>query len=476
MGCERSGIVTELSELRPPKRRILTLLLADLALLSLVLGGTEMALRKFLPYGVTTVGHIYSANAAKYGWGYYPREIVRLVNPDNGEVYKTLTNNHGWRDRDRHFENRHGAYRILAVGDSNTFGPTVPDESVYTRILEDRLRDEGFNVEVINMSYCAWGTDQEVEALANEGMKYRPDLVVLQFCLNDLAEIAYLDWHGDKGWKPFYYELGDSGEIVRCQNPHWAPARLTLKDRTRGLFMKSEIGKRLHGLYVSYRVGDLRAASLFSRDARGDMEDVAALYSVEESKLAQLRLAMPDISPGLLAGLLPHAGSFVSRDALLDSIRVHGEEHRREPILRILEVQWFKRSWTEEGYHPSYPDTSAKPWRLYLGLLRRAKELAESAGASLALFSDAEVGLYEWERYWYNIAPDEQYRANYLAPSTILEGFAADSNMGFVPNVRKHTRRRNDMHPNAEGNAAMATNVYEYLMQQHRGELERHRL
>jgi lysophospholipase L1-like esterase len=461
---------------RRSRRFIGGLFVTNTVVLVVALLATEIVLRRFLPYGVTTVGHIYSPNAAKYGWGYYPREIVRLVNPDNGEVYKTLTNNHGWRDRDRHVENRHGSYRILAIGDSNTFGPTVPDDDVYTRILEERLLADGINVEVINMSYCAWGTDQEVEALASEGVKYNPDLVVLQFCANDLAEIAYLDWHGDKGWKPFYYDLDESGGIVKRRNPHWKPVRLSLKDRLRGLLMKSEIGKRLHGLYVSFRVGDLRATRVFALDVHGDREDVTPLYSVEEPKLRQLELALPGISPDLVVALRPLTGSFVSRQTILHSIEAYDEEDREEAILRILEVQWFKRDWSEEAFRPSYPDTSTKPWRLCLGLLRRARELAEQTGAGLALFSDAEIGFYEWERYWHRIAPDEQSKANYLAPTGILERFAAEHGIDFVPNIHKHTRRRNDMHPDPAGNAAMAANVYEYLREHHKGELERHRL
>ena len=50
-----------------------------------------------------------------------------------------------------------------------TFGAVVSDNNMYTRILENTLQSAGYNVEVINISYGGWGTDQELEALNKRG-------------------------------------------------------------------------------------------------------------------------------------------------------------------------------------------------------------------------------------------------------------------------------------------------------------------
>src|SRR2546428_6902846 len=87
-----------------------------------------------------TIGHTASLNAQLYGWGFSPGEEILLGNPDTGEVYRSVANNHGWRDLDRTFANPDGKYRILVLGDSVTFGPVVPDDKTYTRILANKLQ------------------------------------------------------------------------------------------------------------------------------------------------------------------------------------------------------------------------------------------------------------------------------------------------------------------------------------------------
>ena len=53
---------------------------------------------------------------------------VTMYDPDTGQHYVQRTNNHGWRDRDRTFINHTNSFRILVLGDSVTFGATVPAE------------------------------------------------------------------------------------------------------------------------------------------------------------------------------------------------------------------------------------------------------------------------------------------------------------------------------------------------------------
>jgi lysophospholipase L1-like esterase len=79
-------------------------------------------------------------------------------------------------------------YRILFVGDSTTAGCGVTWEETFTawvpRLLPEFKRRR---VTVINAGVDAYTTMQE-RLMAEECMRFRPDLVVLGFCLNDLTE------------------------------------------------------------------------------------------------------------------------------------------------------------------------------------------------------------------------------------------------------------------------------------------------
>ena len=80
-----------------------------------------------------------------------------------------------------------GGQRVVALGDSYTFGWGVDDEHTYPAQLERRLRDEyGLEgVEVINAGTPGFNTMQEASYLASRWEELRPDVVVLGFVMND---------------------------------------------------------------------------------------------------------------------------------------------------------------------------------------------------------------------------------------------------------------------------------------------------
>ena len=249
---------------RHPRITLLsTLFTLSILLITLI----EIFLTLFFPYSIHTIGHIGSENARIYGWGYNPGEFIKISDPDNGEIYNEYLNNHGWRDRERTYDNPGQAYRILVLGDSNTFGAIVPNDRIYTWVLEDGLRAEGLDVQVVNISYGGWSTDQELEALLREGVRYRPNLIILQFCTNDLTENAYFREMG-KDLKPFYYELDEKGGLVRHENPLWFEKSLGWKDRIRKVIDRSEILRRLYGLILHiWMIKNTGSASYIVTDA-----------------------------------------------------------------------------------------------------------------------------------------------------------------------------------------------------------------
>lgn len=180
----------------------------------IVLTALEVILRLFYEEKVFLAGSPESPKGRIYGWAPYPNAKMYFRSPDTGELYDYRTNSQGWKDVEHSFGKRAGSIRILIIGDSHTYGIGRFEDN-YPLVLEKILRDSsGKDVEVISMGAGGWGTDQEMEALFIEGFSYSPDIVILQFCQNDLVDIINPDDSTPKSstyrFKPFKYIVKDS--------------------------------------------------------------------------------------------------------------------------------------------------------------------------------------------------------------------------------------------------------------------------
>ncbi len=96
-------------------------------------------------------------------------------------------NSLGFRDREHPVKKTKGTYRILVLGDSITQGWMIANpEDIFTSVLENRLIAEGRRVEVLNFGVNGYNTRQEVETLREKGLQFKPDLVILAYCVNDM--------------------------------------------------------------------------------------------------------------------------------------------------------------------------------------------------------------------------------------------------------------------------------------------------
>jgi hypothetical protein len=130
---------------------------------------------------------------ATLGWTKAPSTTLRR---HTSEFDVTLrTNSRGLReDESLGYAKPADVTRILLVGDSFTLGYTVERSDTLSQLLAERLRAEGRNVEVINGGTEGYSTDQEVIWLMQEGVKYAPDVVVLQMFENDIY------WNGQESY------------------------------------------------------------------------------------------------------------------------------------------------------------------------------------------------------------------------------------------------------------------------------------
>jgi|GEM_PF-1853917 len=81
--------------------------------------------------------------------------------------------------------------KILLLGDSVSWGDGIwKTKQVYPQILEQKLANalKPKAVEVINTGVPGYSTLQQLKYLRSKGMALKPDLIVLQFCFNDITE------------------------------------------------------------------------------------------------------------------------------------------------------------------------------------------------------------------------------------------------------------------------------------------------
>lgn len=88
-----------------------------------------------------------------------------------------------------------GVVRIALVGDSVTYGSGVEADQVLSAALQRRFDQSGHRVEIVNAGVRGFTTYNEVRWLRDRILALEPDLVVLQTCMNDIANPA---WHWNK--------------------------------------------------------------------------------------------------------------------------------------------------------------------------------------------------------------------------------------------------------------------------------------
>jgi len=132
--------------------------------------------------------------------------LIKTSSVEGEFEYTSHTNNHGYRGRDFATAKTPNQIRILAVGDSFTFGVGANDHETIPAIIEQKLKDSGTNAEVINAGIGHASPIHHYVNLRNIHLQYKPDLVLLLFDLTDLWD----DWHSEL---TAVYDT--NGEIIR---------------------------------------------------------------------------------------------------------------------------------------------------------------------------------------------------------------------------------------------------------------------
>ncbi|MGC4099463.1 MAG: GDSL-type esterase/lipase family protein [Nitrospira sp.] len=175
--------------------RLRTALLMSVISLFLTLGVVELGIRLVDPLGISYYERI----------GTYSRDKL----PDNQLVFRhkpswetrygnvlVTYNERGLRDRPI-LPKVPNEYRVLALGDSVTFGWGVDQDKTFAARLESLLPSRLHRpVRVINSGVGGYNTVQEVTYFKQDGIALQPDLVLLTYVQNDIDEL-------NPAWNPW---------------------------------------------------------------------------------------------------------------------------------------------------------------------------------------------------------------------------------------------------------------------------------
>lgn len=121
----------------------------------------------------------------------HPRLIYELkpnlrVNFMGADV---LTNQYGFRGQAYQLQKAADKLRVVGLGDSHMFGWGIQNEDSYPYQLGSALNKltPQCRWEIINTAVPGYNTVMEVETLTAKGLKFSPDLVIIQYVGNDLS-------------------------------------------------------------------------------------------------------------------------------------------------------------------------------------------------------------------------------------------------------------------------------------------------
>jgi lysophospholipase L1-like esterase len=465
------------SRLKHPKR---TLLFFNLIVIGGIVLIAEILLHRYIPYYTSLKPVIPSDNYYQYGWGNFPKEKIYFLSLDNGEVFSERVNRKGWRDKERSFKKPKNTFRILLLGDSELYGALVKNDERYPIILEKMLQ-ENYRAEVISLSIYGWGTDQILEAIQLEGLKYQPDLIITQFNHNDINDNIYFQILKEKkitnenqlGFKPFYYDVNEENHLVKNINPYFKlyPAKSFSQKLKKAILPHSEILKRLYGTWLTFNHGIYQEQGEFYYNPNN------ILVEINDNRLLHFQMVF-NLSEDdtLIHALRELQGSSFSKKEL-QSVLLRYKNYDADSILiaeTIFEDLFFQDFWTPEIYEPQVPDTNHLSWQVFYHLMDSIHAITTTNHIPLAILPCIEEGSLDFflKRYW--VKNDSTSKVNSLLHNTIAKNYALQNQIEFIEPTRPLQRAKNDLHMDAAGNQTIAEEIYRYLIREYGTALEKY--
>ena len=164
------------------KKRKIQLTIVSIVLgLTIIIAFGEIAIRIFNPQPYLSPRWQFSNG---YGAMLYPNVTMTNAMPGKWQ-FKYKINDLQYRGKLIPIADTYSKDNIVILGDSYGFGTGVNDGEEFAAILASQVNED---YEVINLSVGGWGLTQQIRRYYEFGMQYKPKVVVLQYCNNDLKD------------------------------------------------------------------------------------------------------------------------------------------------------------------------------------------------------------------------------------------------------------------------------------------------
>jgi lysophospholipase L1-like esterase len=192
-----------------------------------------------------------------YGY-FYPNQDKLLLFPGM-PPYRVRVDSNGFRSvgvDSKNFLGAPGITKILCLGDSITFGLFVNDEDSYPYRLQSLIEKNGKQAIALNAGVGGATLPDYLYYLRHKGLILHPDVVILNFCYNDVQDI------GSKK-APVYQQMIDENKFSLSR-------KLKLMKMMR-MFRHFEVAYRYHRWMQ--KTDDPRRREIYERDSK-DLEDI----------------------------------------------------------------------------------------------------------------------------------------------------------------------------------------------------------
>ena len=140
-----------------------------------------------------------------------PVTVADVTNPDTGRAVSVNTNSLGLRGAEIAVPKPAGVYRVLILGDELTFAAELPENETVCARLQPLLQARtGLKVDVVNGGVPGYCPLLSYLLLKHSLLGLQPDLIVLNFSMDDVAD--------DHRLRRFA-RLGAGGEPLLCRHP-----------------------------------------------------------------------------------------------------------------------------------------------------------------------------------------------------------------------------------------------------------------
>jgi lysophospholipase L1-like esterase len=172
---------------------------------------------------VPLAGVMFSQNPQFGFWNRPNLRAKRFQSEPNTPFYRVTTDAKGYRGlRPVQTPKPQGVRRVVVLGDSFTFGVGVDDKDTFPAQLERELNrtaakgtDGAARCEVVNAGCPGWGTENELAFWRARSKELQPDLLVVAFFRNDLAD----------NMRHFLFQVTPEGKAVYKPNVELSRAK-----------------------------------------------------------------------------------------------------------------------------------------------------------------------------------------------------------------------------------------------------------